>query len=59
MNPLKLVNGWKTEIGLVAIAASFIAFKMQWVSPEHFEWLLAALGAWTGISLKHAIKKSG
>ena len=59
MNPLKLIDGWKTEIGLVAIAASFVALKMQWLSPEHFEWMLAGLGTWTGLSIKHAVRKSG
>ena len=58
MSPLKLINGWKTEIGLVAIAASFIAFRFEALTPEQFQWLLAALGTWTGIALKHAVKKS-
>ena len=58
MNPLKLLDGWKTEIGLVGIAAALIAFKFDALTPEQLQWILGALGTWTGIAIKHAIKKS-
>jgi len=59
MNPLNLVNGWKTEIGLAAFAILAIALKAEWVDKETFNMAATAIGVWTGIAFKHAIKKSG
>lgn len=58
MNPLNVINGWKTEIGLAAFAVLAIALKAEWIDQDTFNTLATIAGLWTGVAIKHAIKKS-
>lgn len=54
----KAIDGWKTELGLLAFATASILLKMEQITPEQFEWAMIPIAGWTGVAIKHAVKKS-
>ena len=51
------MTGWKTYAGCAALAVVTIANAMGWIDGETYITVTGLVAAWTGISLRAAVKK--
>ena len=54
---LKLINGYKTHIGLIAFGLLGIAYAQGWVDDTAAASIASVVGWWTGMSVKHSWDK--
>ena len=55
----RLLNGWKTELGIVVMAVVAVLSHKDWISQDDAFYLLVLIGSATGLAAKSAIRKSG
>lgn len=53
----KLLNGNKTHLGFLALGVVGLLQSYGKIDPDTAEKLFWAIGAWTGIAVRHAVSK--
>lgn len=54
----KHLDGYKTHIGVILLGLTGLMKELAWLTPEQAKIAAYVLGAWTGVSLRLALKKS-
>jgi hypothetical protein len=53
MNPMKLIDGHKTQIGATASLVVGLAIARGWITADVGQLILAVLTIWTGVAIAH------
>ena len=54
---METLSGWKTNIGMVILGLTGVAYLLGWISLEVFAWVAATIGPLTGIALRQGMKR--